>query len=119
MLAYVAFDVCACVGSGFSGMYSVPSWNDFEPREDAAQYWRFVQASPGCPKKQQPGCNGAPYGKHTVNNSVREFHRRNYPEVETCVFLGGKNRLKLETKNSRCSVPEDILLACVARDFRV
>ena len=65
------------------GMYAVPSFNNFEKRQDAAQYWRFNQAAVGCPKAQQPNCKGAPYGKMGENNSVRAFHRRAFPGVET------------------------------------
>ena len=66
------------------GMYSVPSYNDFNPhRQDAAQYWRFNQAAPGCPKAQQPNCKGFPYGKMGANNSVRAFHQRAFPGITT------------------------------------
>ena len=86
------------------GMYSVPSWNDLEPRQDAArradatsrrhgvaatrtspqaaQYWRFLQAAPGCPKAQNPTCKGDPYGGLDANNSIRAFHERAYPSVD-------------------------------------
>ena len=60
------------------GMYSVPSWDDLSPRRrDAAQYWRFVQSAPGCPKAS---CRRA-VRRQGANNSVRAFHRRTYPAV--------------------------------------
>ena len=66
------------------GMYAVPSFNDFRPKEqDAAQYWRFNQAAVGCPRAQNPGCKGAPFGKMGENNSVRQFHQRAFPGVHT------------------------------------
>ena len=66
------------------GMYSVPSWDDLSPRRrDAAQYWRFVQSAPGCPKAQNPSCIGEPYGGQGANNSVRAFHRRTARDDES------------------------------------
>lgn len=69
-------------------MYAVPSYNDFKPSEqDAAQYWRFNQAAVGCPKAQQSGCRGEPFGKMGPNNTVRLFHKRAFPNVQTQVML--------------------------------